>query len=203
GGNLPAALPGIDLAAGLAQTMGDEKFYRSMLVMFHDCQRDFGASFRAARTGADATAPERLAHTLKGSAGTICAWSLYAAAGELEQACREGADDAQVDRLLDKTLAELAPVVDGLAALGTAPTHAPVAQPAGQAMDPAQVRAVTEQLEALLSYGDSTVGAVLDTHAGLLAAAYPDHYRQIDNAVKAFDFDEALAQLRAAVATAT
>jgi PAS domain S-box-containing protein len=201
--DLPAVLPGIDIAAGLARTMGDEKFYRSMLVMFHDCQCDFGASFRAARSGADATAPERLAHTLKGSAGTICAWSLYAVAGELEQACREGATDAQVAQLLDRTLAELGPVVEGLAAMETDPVRAPGAASGGTAVDPAQVRAVTEQLDALLSYGDSTVGDVLDEHAALLAAAYPDHYRRIDNAVKAFDFDEALAQLRAAVAVAT
>jgi hypothetical protein len=42
---------------------------------------------------------------------------------------------------------------------------------------------------------------VLDANEDLLHAAYPDHYRQIADAIRSFDFDAALAALRAATGT--
>lgn len=100
--------------------MGDEAFFRSLLICFRDSQRNFAQDFRAACTGTDTTAPERLAHTLKGAAGTIGAWQLHASAGELEEACAKNASATQTGPLLDRTTVDLDLVIAGLNILGSA-----------------------------------------------------------------------------------
>jgi PAS domain S-box-containing protein len=198
---LPSRLPGIDMAAGLARTMGDETFYHSLLIRFRDSNRDFGEDFRTACSGVDPTAPERLAHTLKGAAGTVGAWNLQATAGELEQACAEKASAALIEPLLARVDSELGLVIEGLAALASAKKSAAGESGKAIAVDPVQVRALTEQLEALLAYGDSKAGDLLENNAEILGAAFPKHYPGIDEAIQSFDFEEALALLKAAVST--
>ncbi len=60
---------------------------------------------------------------------------------------------------------------------------------------------LTEQLEALLAYGDSRAGKLLEANAGLFGVVFPDHYAGIDDAIQSFDFEKALALLKSAVAT--
>jgi PAS domain S-box-containing protein len=198
---LPAQLPGIDIAEGLARTMGDEAFYRSLLIRFRDSQSNFGENFRAARTNADATERERLAHTLKGAAGTIGARNLSGAAGELEQASVEGVSAAEIEAILDKVDSELGRVITGLEVLGSMKKNVSGSLGEASTYDPEQVRALTEQLEGLLAYGDSRAGKLLEQNAGLFGAVYPDHYAGIDDAIQSFDFENALALLKSAIAT--
>jgi PAS domain S-box-containing protein len=198
---MPDALPGIDMAAGRSRTMGDEAFFRSLLICFRDSQRNFAQDFSAACTGADVTAPERLAHTLKGAAGTIGAWNLHATAGELEEACAKSASATQTGPLLDRTTAELDLVIAGLNVLGSAKNSTSGNKAPAATIDPAQVRALTEQLDALLAYGDSQAKDLLENNAGMFSAAYPKDYPAIDHAIQSFDFEEALTLLRNAVST--
>ncbi|MBW7900926.1 MAG: response regulator [Rhodocyclaceae bacterium] len=195
---LPASLPGIDREAGLARTLGDADFYLAQLIRFRDGNRDFGSDFRAA---AEPAAAERLAHTLKSTAGTIGARALQAAAAALEQACHEGAAGAAVEAALAGVLAELDPVLGGLAALPTAADDDE--RPRSQApADPARAHAVAEELESLLAYGNAAAGDLLEADADLLEAAFPAHFRRIAAAIESFDFETALALLREAVAEA-
>jgi HPt (histidine-containing phosphotransfer) domain-containing protein len=181
--------------------MGDEAFYRSLLIRFRDSQSNFGENFRAARTNADATERERLAHTLKGAAGTIGARNLSGAAGELEQASVEGVSAAEIEAILDKVDSELGRVITGLEVLGSMKKNVSGSLGEASTYDPEQVRALTEQLEGLLAYGDSRAGKLLEQNAGLFGAVYPDHYAGIDDAIQSFDFENALALLKSAIAT--
>ncbi|ODS69848.1 MAG: hypothetical protein ABS38_03985 [Acidovorax sp. SCN 68-22] len=183
-------LPGIDARAGLASTMHNLQLYRSLLAKFHAGQGTFGASFRAAQSSGDAQAPERLAHTLKSVAGSIGARGVQAAAARLESACRKGEDDAHIEALLAATAAELAPVLEGLAA-AVVPAPPAIAAPA----DPAQVQAFVQELQALLRVGDSGALDLLQARAGLLQAAAPQAHLAIAAAVEGFDFEAALALL--------
>jgi len=197
------ALPplyGIDMAAGLERTRGDVGFYRTLLIRFRDSQRDFADLFQAAQAGADTQAPERLAHTLKGTAGTIGAHHLQVLASALEMACQKDVPNMQIDDCLERTLAELRPLMASLERLGEGRQRvasSPLAQPV---IDAAQVRALAEQLEQLLAYGDASAGDVLNENAALLGAAFPLHFRKIDDAINAFEFEEALSCLREAIA---
>ncbi len=195
---LPAHLPGIDREAGLARTLGDTGFYLTQLMRFHDGNRDFARAFRAAGTPADA---ERLAHTLKGTAGNIGAAAVQNAASHLERLCHEGAPDAAIETALAAVLAELGPVLDGLAGLkaSTAGESTRQQPPAAAAADPDRVRAVAEKLKELLAYGDATAGDLLEAEAALFGAAFPEHARRIAAAVQSFDFETALELLGEAI----
>ncbi|MFO1265016.1 MAG: PAS domain S-box protein [Rhodoferax sp.] len=107
-------LPGVDAAAGVARLMGDAPFYRALLRMFYDCHRDFAVRFRAALQGSDPAEPYRLAHTLKGAAGTICAGTLTDAAQALEVACEQPGPPARIDQPLHATEQILRPLLQAL-----------------------------------------------------------------------------------------
>src|SRR6185369_1732872 len=137
-GGLPA-LPGIDVTAGLATTMDNEGLYTRLLVRFREGQARFAEELRAAVAGRDPSAATRAAHTLKGTAGSIGARGVAAAAAALEEACAKGAASATLDALISEVMSALQPVLDGLAAVGTPAATAPAA-------DPARVRALRERL---------------------------------------------------------
>lgn len=111
-------LPGIDTRAGLATTQGGLALYRRLLARFRDNQREFEHQFRTTQAQADLAAARRLAHTLKGVAGTIGARGVQASAHALEMACQERSDGIE-DRLR-AVMAELRPVLAGLEALPAA-----------------------------------------------------------------------------------
>jgi len=187
-------LPGIDQQAGLKVTMNDKRFYRNLLLTFRDSQSGFMEAFRAAQQGTDASAPMRLAHTLKGSSGTVGAKDLQAAAAVLEDACEHGASAAEIEELLKKTSAALEQVMAGLAELTAAPAAARAAPP----MDTAAVEALCSQLAELLAYGDSTAADLISDNDAALAAALGENYAQIRSAINGFDFETALSLLEGA-----
>jgi CheY-like chemotaxis protein len=124
-----AGLPGVDLAVGRASTMGNEKLYRRLLLLFLQTQRSFAERFVTARAAADAAdpaAPMRLAHDLASTAGSLGMTALRRVALELEACCQPGAGGqpmqaAQATRATQAALAaveaELAPILAALAAL--------------------------------------------------------------------------------------
>ena len=70
------------------------------------------------------------------------------------------------------------------------------------AINPEKLSAVCRKLVALLADDDAEAGDVLDDNSDLLHAAFPQAYRAIDEAIKAFDFEAALDKLKAAMAAA-
>jgi signal transduction histidine kinase/CheY-like chemotaxis protein len=183
---------GIDTQAGLATTMNNEKLYRRMLLKFRDSQGQFADLFAKARGEADKAAPERCAHTLKGTAGNIGAHGVQAAAGHLEQACRKHAPEAQLQALLRETLAELAPVIDGLQALDVI-NHPGIAVMAE--VDPVKLKALSLCLQALLRDDDAQAVYLWEEKEALFKSAYPTQWRRIAQSLSRFDFEDALSAL--------
>jgi PAS domain S-box-containing protein len=182
-------LPGIDTSAGLATTMGNAKLYKRLLVKFRDSQADFAALFAAARGDADATAATRCAHTLKGTAGNIGAKGLQAAAGELERACKENAPAETIQAMLDRTLVELAPVLAGLAAVGT--DEAAAAKPTA-GLNIGNVRALTDRLAAQLAAMDTEASDTVQELQTLTEGTPLEAgLRKVAKAVADFEFDAA------------
>lgn len=112
-----ARLPGIDVRVGRANTLGNDRLYRRLLMMFRAEQHDFAAQFRAARASGDTYAALRLAHTLKSVAGSLGAASLQQSADVLEYACHKQADSEFIDSLVDVVETDLEPVISGLMGL--------------------------------------------------------------------------------------
>ncbi len=186
--DLPA-LPGIDTTRGLATTMGNGALYRRLLIKFRDGQRNFADLFEEARASQDLSAPARVAHTLKGTAGNIGAVAVQAAAGELEAACLAGPVEA-IPVALQRVLDALQPVMAGLDTLAGAASAAP----AGPAPDitPALVR-----LQALLEDSDSEAADVLEElMPRVKGTPLEAHLVPVARAVADYDLDEALVHLK-------
>ena len=187
---------GIDTQAGLATTMNSDKLYRRMLLKFRDTQGSFADLFAAARKDADSTSAERCAHTLKGTAGNIGAHGVQAAAGHLEQACREYAPDAQMEALLQETLVQLVPVIEALRVLDT-PSGPNLA--ASAVIDSDELKVLTVRLQDLLRDDDAQAVYLWEENEALFKAAYPSQWPVIATKLSDFDFEGALSELEEAL----
>ena len=177
------------------RTVPDGKaLYRRLLRKFYDGQKDFATLFAKALASADPSEAERCAHTLRGTAGTIGAKEVKEAAEALERACQQRAAPDQIESLLHQALDALQPVVAALH--GLLGDEAVASSPA-VAVDTGKLAALREQLAELLDRGDSAALDLCEQHADLWRAAYPEQWGQIFDHVNNFDFEAALALLRA------
>jgi signal transduction histidine kinase/CheY-like chemotaxis protein/HPt (histidine-containing phosphotransfer) domain-containing protein len=97
---LPAAPVVWNRVAMMERMMGDESLAREILEAFVRDAGRFLDPFDAALEACDLAQLERLAHSAKGVAGTICADELQALAARVEQAARDG-DASLIVKLSD------------------------------------------------------------------------------------------------------
>ncbi|MBP8773234.1 MAG: Hpt domain-containing protein, partial [Aeromonadaceae bacterium] len=178
-------LEGLDTELGLRRVMGNEQLYRNLLRKFARSQQDAVTQIRHALQAKDHLLAERLAHTLKGVAGNIGASALQEQAATLERAIREQVDTRQ---LLDELEPALARLCHQLAeALDTEPAEQPSHDNAGT-----DIRPVLERLAQLLGEDDSEALDVLDEHQSQLQQSSSERLRQLDEAIRNFEFEQAL-----------
>ena len=113
------ALSRIDTNCGLANTGGDDEFYRRMLGRFLEREADFVQRFRTAHAAFDAATARRAAHDLKSAAGTLGMHSLEEAAAALEQDCSGNVHDFHIDERVLAVANRLDEVIGELRSLGT------------------------------------------------------------------------------------
>ena len=106
---LTQTIDGLDTQAGLKHTGGNVKLYRDILTKFCLNQAQTAQNIAEALKTGDTETAERLAHTLKGVAGTLGANPINNLAKTLETAIRKGgdADTAPVLHALSQALPEL------------------------------------------------------------------------------------------------
>jgi two-component system sensor histidine kinase/response regulator len=97
---LPAELPGIDIATGLSSVNGRAATYRRLLALFVEHHADDIVLIRDAHTAGNTVEARRLAHSLKGAAGTLGAEALRVAALATEDAIKTEAAGEVVDQAL-------------------------------------------------------------------------------------------------------
>jgi HPt (histidine-containing phosphotransfer) domain-containing protein len=194
--DLPAGIDGLDMASGLGRVLGRKPLYLTMLRMFAAGQKTAVAEINQALESNIWKTAERVAHTLKGVAGTIGAAALQLLAEKLETAIKEGRPREEVDARLD----ELKMVLESL--LGQLEQQLP--EDRGNisvSVAPEQLKVVCDTLERMLTDDDAEAVDVLDAHADLLNVAFPTHYRTIADTIRSFNFEAALVALRAATGT--
>ena len=188
---LPEAIEGLDMAAGLRRVLNKPKRYLDMLRGFALNQSDAADLIdRALRAGDPATA-ERLSHTLKGLAGNIGAAALQQQAAQLEHALREHLPDNEIRQHLATLAQGLERQVNAINL--SLPPLVPD-QEVGQ-IDRQKSAEVLQQIEQLLGADDPKVERLWKEHEALLKAALSRHYRALDEAIRQFDFEQALAIL--------
>ncbi|CAN7500293.1 PAS domain S-box protein [Acidovorax sp. LjRoot118] len=196
-------LPGVDQAVGLGIVQNDRRLYRRLLGMFLEEYTGFEQAMADAVQQGDWPLATRLAHTLKGAAGTIGARPLASAAGALEA---EGAHEARAP-VAGELLAELGvllrPLIEALQASGLdsgASTAQAVPAPAPAVARSAEAEALLVRLRKLLGDSDADAGDVLEALVSRLAAdgdPLADALSAVNRAIERIDFDRALEALGA------
>jgi signal transduction histidine kinase/CheY-like chemotaxis protein len=194
--DLPSGIEGLDMVSGLRRVLGKKPLYLSMLRKFVSGQKSATAEIIEVLQGNDWGTAERLAHTLKGVSGNIGATGLQQLAEKLEAAIKERQPRKTVDDRLDELKKPLENLIAQLEQ--KLPEER---DKTAVTVDQKKLKAVCDRLEALLADDDAEAGDVLDENADLLNAAFPNHYRKIDDGIRSFDFEAALAALRAASGT--
>ena len=100
-------LPGINVAESVRRIGGNVALYCSLLEKFRIKERKIATSIREALAAEDRVTAERLAHTLRGIAGTLGAKTLQDLAALLESSIKKG-ESGEVYSLLARTDQELA-----------------------------------------------------------------------------------------------
>jgi two-component system sensor histidine kinase/response regulator len=186
------ALPGIDATAGMAGTMGNVALYRRLLASFSRSNRDVGSAFRSSWP-TDPQRAVRMAHTLKGTAGTIGAGAVQRAAAELERVCADADAHAEVERRIAAVEHELRVVLDGLEAFAVEP-----AEPGGaeEGVQPRLPGAEIERLKTLLAQSDSdALPLMADLSKRARGTQWQATFEAASRDLDAFLFEEALEKL--------
>ncbi len=184
------AIAGVDTALGLRRAAGKDTLYRKLLATFVKDQADSVAQLRAAVRNSDRSTAIRIAHTVRGAAGTIGATALQELAETLEAALGSSSEppaDATLDTL-DAAVGAVVAAIDRALAASTNDSETATAP-----LDPA----VLQSLESLLANDDTAAIGLLDSHAAALRETLGEaRYAALRAAADDYDFAAALAALR-------
>jgi HPt (histidine-containing phosphotransfer) domain-containing protein len=190
-------LPGIDRIVGLRRVAGNETLYHKLLLDFH---RDYATSadrIRAAISENRLTDAERLAHTLKGVAGSIGAMDLHRATEELDSALRlNDLDKAAV--LLADAEQKLSVVIRGLEPLArqAASAHDQASRTeSGDVVDRHALETSLRALADLIRKNNPDAENVLEQVRAVLEGSNTEAVDRIAQALDGFDFRGAMKAL--------
>jgi two-component system sensor histidine kinase/response regulator len=186
-----SAIPGLDLDQGLTIAHGKWALYRRLLALFADLHADDAECLRQQLQAQDWTAMQRVAHTLKGTAGNLGAVQIQAAAEALQTAIRQNAGRDQIQGYAQTLIAELPLLLDAIrSALAVDGDSAPTA-----AVDISGLAAVLTRLQTLLETGDIAANELARTEDSLLRTALGSTGDVLLRQIAAFDYEAALATL--------
>lgn len=172
---------------------GKPERYLRLLRMFLEHHAEDMALLRERLGAGDRAGAERLAHSLKGAAGTLGATRLHRLASEINRDLLEPSDPGQAGERIAECERELAQLAAQVRAL---PSLAEAAHP----IDPTQALAAAQRLEALLADDDIQAGTALREAGPVLRAAYGPGIEEIERLVGNYDYQPALEALRALLA---
>ena len=188
-------IDGVDVEAGLAHVGGNDRLYRSLLQRFVDSSGEMLLQMDLAIDSGDRQTGLRMAHTLRGLAATLGSSSVAAASGAVEAAFRQG---SRVDerRALVATLARALEAL--LHSIRCALARSPCVNPGRIGCPETQTaEAVRKRLEAMLVQSDPSASRLLEDHEIVLLPCLGEAYATIVALLHEFDFEQALAALRA------
>ncbi|MFN7974751.1 MAG: response regulator [Acidobacteriota bacterium] len=183
-------IPGLDVADGVRRTAGNQALYRRLLGAF---SRDNATTAERLRSAIASDAREEalmIVHGLKGTASTISATKVAAAAAALEKAlhARTGSDP-----LMAELEVELGSVLSSILAMEPEDAGAPVAAPAAEPPDAGLLR----ELEELLATQNTRALRCYESLKPRLAAIMPRAKMEtLERSLQGLDFEAALGHIR-------
>jgi HPt (histidine-containing phosphotransfer) domain-containing protein len=181
---------GLDLGTGLTMTRGKLDKLVQLLRMLADRHGSEMPRLRGLLAAGDLTAAERVAHALKGAAGTLGATLLHQLAAGLDLALREEHPMTDITTLANRLEQELGAFASAIAALPVAAPETPKVT-----LDWPRLLEVLTRLEHLLDAGDIEAGALVHGELALLRAGFGSQADLLRQQIDDFDFDPALERL--------
>jgi PAS domain S-box-containing protein len=180
----------LDLDAALRRASGNRNLLIKMMQRFSADAPNFAVTYDEARGRNDMEAVTRLAHSLKGSAGTIGLMELQAAAGQLEAALREKADEKEVTRAHHDTTTALTRAVRLIDEI----VNSPSGSNGGHAdANPSEILTRLRMLRLLVEDADTDAARHCRDLAELLPTGQAELGRALLDLTEAYDFPKALA----------
>jgi two-component system sensor histidine kinase/response regulator len=187
---------GIDRVKALQNTNGNETLALSILTKFSDRSARFDSEFQSAKAGGNAKDMERVAHSLKGAAGSVGANDISVLAEQLEQAIEQGDAPETIDNQYEHLVDALKTLVQRLkSALGTS-SDATEALSEAVAL-PANFGTQVEQLTALLKSDDIGSNRLFKEHEQHFKTYLGDRFEDLSNNINEYDYPSAYAILKA------
>ncbi len=183
-------IEGVEVTIGLRNLRGDAQTYLRLLRQLDsdhgEDMRKLGEHLNSGKTD-DA---QRLAHTLKGAAGTLGVARLEAAASSLEKYLHDqinsGGQGEDVSRLIESVTSEQEYLHERLSHIVTQET------PPFVAADPAQAQELLGQLQALLEKDDPAVNDLFTKHEAVLESTLGQGIKELGKQIEAYDYPLAL-----------
>jgi len=188
------AIAGVDVQAGLRRVLNKRAAYEALLRKFIQGQADAVEQARRLLGEGRLDDAIRALHTLKGTAATIGAESLASQADALEEALKQGREDAQFVKQLAALEASCAALIVQLQAV--VPAQAMTEATQGD-LDWPRVRQLIARLEFLLSDDDSDAIELFEQEAALFKAALGTGFAPLERAINSYILVDALAVLQA------
>jgi two-component system sensor histidine kinase/response regulator len=182
-----AALPGLNAGFGLQAVRGRLGSYCRLLGKFAGNHRDDFAQIRRELAADNRNEARRLAHSLKGAAGTLGAETIRQAAAELEAAIRDAEPGSDLEALISNCASTYNTLSDALAGI--------LPEPAGTTTGTAPANQEISRLRLLLRSSDFCALGLSTEQAPALKALLGKNYTAFDLAIGNFDFEAALALL--------
>ncbi|MDD5390137.1 MAG: PAS domain S-box protein [Gallionellaceae bacterium] len=186
-----ATLPGLDPARGLALLRGQADKYLRLLRLFAESHAGDMAQLREHLAASQFDAARHLAHSLKGVAATLGAHHLADQMARLETALKQPGGGCE--GLIDNIEAGLSTLAAAILALPQWPTEA-----TALSLNPGRLEQVMDELEHLLAQSDAHAGQLAADSTAQLRAALGDSCDELQRQIEHFDYETALATLRAA-----
>jgi len=187
----PLEIAGIDVPSALKRTGGNRSRYESLLRRFAQQQANAVEAIRESLSSGDVARAERTAHSLKGSAGTLGAMAVSAAAAKAETAIRKGQG---IDSALTSLSDDLAKVVEAI--LTALPEGSATNKCSATRVDPATAIEPLTRLKQLLENDDGEAADfIIETKSNLSGVLTDMEIENLNELVGDYNFEAALACL--------
>jgi PAS domain S-box-containing protein len=193
-GPWPVEVPGLDSTRGLAAVRGQRTIYLRLLRLFAQSHGDDLSILRERLMAGDELGAVRVVHSLKGAAATLGADRLATRAAGLETALRRRAGTDAIESASEDIRGELGRLVAAILALPGEHEWSADAEPT-QGVVPGQI---LSELEDLLAEDNVQSVQFARDSAALLRTALGAAFDDVARDIERFNFEAALAALRAA-----
>ncbi|UCV02206.1 PAS domain-containing protein [Dechloromonas denitrificans] len=181
-----ADIPGLDSRLGLLSVRGRLNSYSRLLTKFASNHAGDFAQIRQQLAVGQSEEARRLAHSMKGAAGTLGAVAVQRSAAALDSAIKENQPPAVIEPLIEETAQAYAELCRHLAEL---PAAAPPGPPS---ISPEACAELLDELRRLLDEGDVSCQELVRLQTACLRSALGADFPVFERMVASFDFEAAL-----------